>query len=100
MLDYREVKLENLRVAFWTKYEPAETTKETRETVEKAAADMQMIGRGTSRKNARRTGTRFMVFQVVYDQEIATFEDVLKEFGVDVPTSVDRAAIACQEACG
>ena len=94
LLDYREVKLENLRVAFWTKYEPAETTKETRETVEKAAADMQTIGAHVEEECPPHWDKVYGILQAVYDQEIATFEDVLKEFGVDVPTSVDRAAIA------
>ncbi len=94
LLDYKEVELEDLRVAFWTKYEPAETTKETRETIEKAAAHMQKIGARVEEKCPPHWDKVYAILQAVYDQEIATFETLLKEFGVDAPTLVDRAAIA------
>ena len=62
--------------------------------MENAAVQLQKIGVGVEERCPPHWDKVYGILEAVYDQEITTFETVLKEFGVTAPTSVDRAAIA------
>ncbi len=94
LLNYADVKIENLRIVFWTECERCQTTNATRETVGQAAAALGEANAKIEKlcpPHWDKTGT---ILQAVYESEVTTFEDVLKEFDISNPTAVDRQAVA------
>ena len=92
--DYRKVQLKQLRVAYWNHYIPAKTDKSTCDTVTAAAGFLSNCVREVSEVCPPLWNHAELILKALYDNEIATFDAVLKDFGVSTPCPVDEAAIA------
>jgi amidase len=91
--NYRDVKVKQLRLAYWNHYVPAKTCKSTCDTVTAAAQFLSNCVGDVSEVCPPLWNQAELILKALYDSEIVTFESVLKDFGVLAPCPVDEAAI-------